>query len=69
MSKVKDHDLDYQGTILLKDNLGLQEVYSSRNYDTFYSIYLTLTCQVDPDDADKIWLKDMKNKDPNRTRK
>ena len=35
------HQYDHYGTILLKKNQGLQHVYSSQNYGTFYSLYLT----------------------------
>ncbi len=36
------HAKDYQSTITFKNDLGLQEVYSSQNYGTFYSVYLSL---------------------------
>jgi len=40
-----DNIKDYQGTIFLKNNLGLQEIYSSQNYGTFYSIYMSFDCE------------------------
>ncbi len=54
------HPLDYQGTIVLKDNHGLQEVYSSQNYGTFYSLYMSFESSVDSADPDKITLTNVK---------
>lgn len=51
---------NYQGTIFLKNDLGLQEVYSSQNYGTFYSIYMAFDCVQDIKDKEKVKIKNLK---------
>ena len=54
------HELDYQGSVVLQNDLGLQEVYSSQNYGTFYSIYLSLECSPNPKDKNVINLTNIR---------
>jgi len=46
---------DYQGTISLKNNMGYQEVYSSQNYGTFYSLYIRLNIDKKTSGSDDEW--------------
>lgn len=52
--------LDYQGSIVLQNNQGLQEIYSSQNYGTFYSIYLTFECRPNPKDKKLVDMTNIK---------
>ena len=36
---------DYLSSIIFKSGLGYQEVYSSQNYGTFYSVYISFDCK------------------------
>lgn len=36
----------YQSNILLRDGIGYQDVYSSQNYGTFYTIYMKFNCSI-----------------------
>jgi len=42
------NDLDYKSSLILKNNMGFQEIYTSQNYGTFYGVYLSMKCKSDP---------------------
>ena len=47
---------DYQGTISLKNNMGYQEVYSSQNYGTFYSLYMRFNFDQENSNSENDWV-------------
>ncbi len=53
---------DFSGAINLKNEQGFQEIYSSQNYGTFYSIYISFDSEKDETDEKIILLKNIKFK-------
>lgn len=53
---------NYHTTVLFRNDLGYQEVYSSQNYGTFYSVYLNFNVETDPDNEDLIILTEIEFK-------
>ena len=51
---------EYKGNLILKSDLNWQEVYSSQNYGTFYSIYMKFDAREDDDNAQVVTLSNIR---------